>query len=358
VLSLVGLFGDGAESAVEFIEIVAQIRQLVSDIANSPDHSFEISFGAFDLMDTGKDPRNPGTIFTPSSEPGSAFSGSEDFDNKVDSMAGDNSEEGFFAGILSTLREIGVEFPLLDDPAMAFNLLFGQPVDLVTYDFLGVGPHDRLEAGFDWSIAFGPLIPPIPLFVEIFAGFSIFADVKLGFDTYGLTTSGNAIDGFYFSDEVPVLGVGATFGAAAELNAGLIWGGFRGGVEAEIGAAWNDIDGDGKFRIPELIQRLNQGIECLFELRGKMDAFAEVYAGFGINIFGAKITLFEVMFELLRATIFEFEVGCPPLPPPVLGHLNGTELVINIGPHASLRQQGATDGDDVIKIEKDEKKGQ
>ena len=207
---------------------------------------------------------------------------------------------------------------------MAFNLLFGQPVDIVTYDFLGADPHDRLEAGFDWSVSFGPIIPPIPLYANIFAGFTVFADIKLGFDTYGLQTTGNFFDGFYFSDDAPVLGMGAEFGAAAELNLGLVWGGVQGGVEAEIGAGWNDINDDGKFRIPELIQRLNQGIECLFELRGKMDAFLEAYAGFGIKIFGAKITIFEKFIELLRATIFEFEVGCPPLPPPVLAHLDGT----------------------------------
>ena len=40
VLSLIGLFGDGAEKAVvEFIEIVMQIRQVVKDITNSPGDS-------------------------------------------------------------------------------------------------------------------------------------------------------------------------------------------------------------------------------------------------------------------------------------------------------------------------------
>jgi len=326
ILSLVELFGDGAESVSEFVDIVIRIRQLVKDIASSPGDSFEISFGSFDLLGTGKDPRDPNAEIKPQEENGGAFNGSENFDNKVDSNKGSDSPAGFFAGILDTLRDIGVEFPLLDNPSMAFNLLFGQPVDLVTYDFLGTELHDRLEAGFDWSVSFGPIIPPVPLYVEIFAGFSVFADIKLGFDTYGLQSTGNFIDGFYFADDPdrPVLGLGAEFGAGAELNLGLVWGGVRGGVGAEIGAGWNDVNHDGKFRIEELLQRASQGLECIFDLRGKMDAFLEAYAGLGIKIFGAKITIFEKFIELLRATIFEFEVGCPPLPPPVLAHLSGT----------------------------------
>jgi Ca2+-binding RTX toxin-like protein/protocatechuate 3,4-dioxygenase beta subunit len=357
ILSLIELFGDGVDSVVDFIEILSRIRQIVKDIANSPGDSFEISFGSFDVLGTGKDPRQSGTTIMPSEETTGAFAGAEDFDSKIDGAKNENSEQGFFANILSTLREIGVEFPLLDDPGMAFNLLFGQPVDLVTYDFLGTDPlEDRLQAGFDWSVSFGPIIPPVPLFVEIFAGFNVFADLKVGYDTYGLQTTGNALDGLYFDDDPsrpPVLGIGAEFGAAAELNLGLVWGGVKGGVGAEIGAGWNDVNDDGKFRIPELIQRVQQGIHCIFELQGSLDAFLDAYAGLGLKIFGAKITIFEKEIELLRATLFEFNVGCPPLPPPVLAHLDGNQMVLNIGPHASLRQAGATDGDDQVKIKFD-----
>ena len=123
----------------------------------------------------------------------------------------------------------------------------------------------------------------------------------------------------------------------------------------EIGASWNDINDDEKFRVvSELPQRVSQGLQCVFDLQGKMDVFLEAYAGLGIKIFGAKITIFEKFIELLRATIFEFEVGCPPLPPPVLASVGGTgEMLVHIGPNAHLRQQGAEDGDDQIKIEFD-----
>ncbi|MFV2065670.1 MAG: SdrD B-like domain-containing protein, partial [Pirellulales bacterium] len=355
--SMIQIFGDGAESAVEFIDTVILIRQIVKDLASTPGDSFEFPLGTLDVLATGSDPRMQDADINPGENPG-AVSGSGDFDSTIDGAKGDDSGEGFFAGIFDSLREIGVAFPILENPAMAFNLLFGQPVDLVRYDTLGFDPEDRLEAGFDWSITFGPsLAGPVPLAAEIFAGFSIFADLEVGIDTFGLQTTGNFLDGFFFDDTSPVFGVAAEFGASAEITLALIWAGLTGGVGAEIGASWNDINDDGKFYLQELEQRLGQGVECVFDLQGKFDAFVEFYAGLGIKIFGAKITIFELTVELLRVTLFEFEVGCPALPPPELGRMVGTELVLNIGPDASLRQAGATDGDDVVKIEFDQASG-
>ena len=236
VIDVIALFGDGAETVAEALDIVLTIREMIDRIASSPGDSFEISFGSYDVLTTGKDPRDPDANIMPSMD-GGTITGDEDFDDKIDSMAGDNSPEGFFAGILSTMREIGIEFPLLDDPFMAFNLLMGQTVDLVTYDLLGTGEHDRLEAGFDWGISLGILTPPVPLYANIFAGFDVFFDLLVGFDTYGLQTTGNAIDGFYFGDERPVFGIGAEFGAGAEINAALIWAGVQGKLAAEVGAA-------------------------------------------------------------------------------------------------------------------------
>ena len=354
VLSLIEVFGDGVDTVVDFIDVVATIRQIVKDIASAPGEGFRIDLGTFDVLGAvGGDEAalmDPNASITPSDNAGS-ISGSESFDGKVAGAKGQASDEGFFAGILNTLRGIGVTFPILENPASAFNLLFGQDVTLIQYDFLG---EDRLEAGFSWDVSFGPIIPPIPLYANIFAGFNVFADFAIAYDTYGFRT-GSPFDGFHFIDKDPVFGIGAEFGAGAELNLGLVWGGVQGGVGAEIGASWNDVNDDEKFRVlSELPQRVSQGLQCVFDLEGKMDVFLEAYAGLGIKVFGAKITIFEKFIELLRATIFEFEVGCPPLPPPVLASVGGTgEMLVHIGPNASLRQQGAEDGDDAVKIEFD-----
>jgi len=345
VVDVIALFGEGGDTAAEFIDTVIKIREIVDALAGMPGDDIRFAFGDFETLVNPREEQDLTDFLNDDalSDPGS------NSPEEAEQMLEDSGMEdlGFLGEIFGFLNDIGIHFPLLEEPTTAFGALMGQPVDLVTYDFLG---DRRLEAGFDWSVTFGPIIPPVPLFVEIFAEFGIFADFVIGLDTYGLQ-SGTFTDGLYFEDEEPVIGLTAGFGAAAELNAGLVWGGVRGGVEAEIGAGWNDVNDDGKFRIPEIIQRANQGLHCIFDLRGKMDAFVEAYAGLGINIFGAKVTIFEKTIEILRATIFEFNVGCPPLEPPVLAHVDGSDLIVHIGPNAHLRQNGATDGEDTLTIE-------
>ena len=350
VVDVIALFGEGGETAAEFIDTVLKIREIVDALAGMPGDDIRFEFGSFDTLVSPRESSNLSELLE---DPGNFSGQSGDGPEEAQQMLEDSgdADTSFLGEIFGFLNDIGISFPIIQEPTSAFGVLMGQPVDLVKYDFLG---DKRLEAGFDWSVTFGPIIPPVPLFVEIFAEFGIFADFVIGLDTFGLQ-SGNFIDGLFFEDEEPVIGLTAAFGAAAELNAGLVWGGVRGGVEAEIGAGWNDVNDDGKFRIPEILARANQGLHCIFDLRGKMDAFVEAYAGLGINIFGAKVTIFEKTIEILRATIFEFNVGCPPLEPPVLAHKDGSDLVINIGPHAHLRQNGATDGEDTITIEKPER---
>ena len=350
VVDVIALFGEGGETAAEFIDTVIKIREIVDALAGMPGDDIRFEFGSFDTLVSPRENRDLSDFLDPAnlSDPGT--NDPEEAQQMLEDSA--DADTSFLGEIFGFLNDIGISFPIIEEPTSAFGVLMGQPVDLVKYDFLG---DKRLEAGFDWSVTFGPIIPPVPLFVEIFAEFGVFADFVIGLDTFGLQ-SGNFIDGLFFEDEEPVIGVTAGFGAAAELNAGLVWGGVRGGVEAEIGAGWNDVNDDGKFRIPEILQRANQGLHCIFDLRGKMDAFVEAYAGLGINIFGAKVTIFEKTIEILRATIFDFNVGCPPLEPPVLAHIDGSDdLIVHIGPNAHLRQNGATDGEDTITIEQPER---
>lgn len=354
VLDMVRLFGEGADSAVDFINQVISIRQIVGQLASAPTGtSFEIKFGNFLMGNSGllADPRNSNANVNPGTQPPAAFTGTPDnLGSVVTAGVGAGGDVGFFAGILNTLRNFGVEFPLLDSPGKAFGLLFGQPVDFVTYDFLGSGPQDRLQTTFSWSQNFGPLLPPVPLYAQIGASLTMFADFKVGFDSTGLKKGAKFTDGFYFDDTRPVLGLEARFTAGAELNAGLAWGGVRGGVGADIGAGWNDINNDGKFRLKELTSRFQQGPHCVFDLGGEMNVFLEVYGGVGIKVLKKIIPIFQARKELLNATIFKFDLACPPLPTPVLAHVTSNTLVLNIGPYANLRQAGAQDADDEVEV--------
>jgi Ca2+-binding RTX toxin-like protein len=347
----VELFGDGAESVVEFVNLVAAIVTAIEEIDAlvSAGDNIKIIFGDYHITGNPHDPREDTEIIP---EEG-GLSGADDYDQTI---AENQAQGGIFerlANLLDTLESypIGISFPLLRNPLEAFKLLFGQDVVLFEWDLLG---EERLDITFEWEVSMGPLIPPIPLYANIFARFTLFCDISLGFDTSGLRNGGRFWEGFYFGDEKPVIGMEVEFGAGAELNLVLIWAGVEGGVRATIGAGWNDLNNDGRFHIPELITRFEQGIECIFELTGQLSAFLRAYGGIGIKIFGVKIVIFEKSFTLLDVVIFDFCIACPPIPPPVLAHKEGSTLVLNIGPDADQRQPGySEDGDEMIEVEQE-----
>src|SRR5262249_40458061 len=96
---------------------------------------------------------------------------------------------------------LGISFPIFKNPASIIGMMFGKTVDLITWDI------PRLEASFGSSQPFGPIIPPIPLFVEIAGNFKIFADFFVGFDTRGIQT-GSFFNGFFFGDRNPTTAQG------------------------------------------------------------------------------------------------------------------------------------------------------
>ncbi|MCA9185751.1 MAG: VCBS repeat-containing protein [Planctomycetales bacterium] len=335
ISDFIGLFGDGLESVeevVHILDVVADVFDAINNLAGG-----EIFFGSFDFA---ADLRDENTNLD------AGTSGSMTPDGMGDPAEQFDDAPGGFSALVDKLNEIGISFPIFENPTSAFNLLFGQPVDLVRYD----GP--ALSALFEWnSPSLGPLIPPVPLFMNIFAEFEVFVDIlHLGIDTFGLQDGNKIFDGFYLVDEQAVAGLRAAFGVVAELNLGLIQAGAKGGVEATIGAGWNDVNDDQKFRPSEFIARLQQGAHCIFDLEGALKVILEAFGKIGIKIFGKEITIFEIVQRLLDATILEFSIGCPPLPPPVLGHVDSGVLIAHIGPHAALRQSGATDGDDMLEI--------
>ncbi len=155
-------------------------------------------------------------------------------------------------------------------------------------------------AKFQFKQLFGPIFPPIPLFVSIFGSFQFSTDFALGFDTRGIQQSAaDFYKGFYFRDwqdgnqngildegetnEARELGLDLEFGAGAELNVVVASAGVEGGINAAITADWHDVLKDGKFYIDELAQRLQQGIECIFELSGQLIAFLRAFVKIGFD---------------------------------------------------------------------------
>src|SRR5262249_10474500 len=275
---------------------------------------------------------------------------------------------------------LGIEFPLLKNPGQIVNLLFGKPIDLITWDV------PRLEASFEYNQLFGPIIPPFPLFATIGGAFRVFADFYVGLDSRGLQT-GNSFDGIYFGDRPPTtpagedkpeVGLFMEFTAGAEINVAFAKAGVEGGISANINADWHDPNSDGKYYLDEVIANARQGPECIFDLSGSLDAFLRAYLKVEVDVGLFSITLIDTDFTIVDVTLSDFSHPCLPLPPPVPAHVSdgagdddmiqaaltladGTTLaqgaflpagtlVIHSGQFSNLRQSGADDVADVITI--------
>ena len=142
------------------------------------------------------------------------------------------------------------------------------------------------------------------------ADFSASADFKFGYDTHGLdlyAESGNLADVFagFFADESEskvrvdgefTIGIGAGW-------VGLNIGG-RGGLFAEATADLRDPDGDGKVRVNELLENLEHGLACAFDISGSVDLGFRIHGSIGY-------WPLEVSFDYRPfpdVTLYEFDV--------------------------------------------------
>jgi hypothetical protein len=248
---------------------------------------------------------------------------------------------GAGAGIrsaLARLRDLGFEFPILNLGEL-FKMFQGQPASLVEYTM----PSLEFDFTFSQSIS---LYPP---FLTLVLGGSVSArlDLTFGFDTYGILIykeSHNALDilqGIYIKDtdgngvDVPemVLSGGIFAGAAAGVSFGPIevLAGVGGGLFIDLEFNLNDPDNDGKVRALEILANAERDIRCIFDVHGEiylvLSAFLKVKAVF---------LKFEKQWDFPRINLYEFDLTCPP---PILAHIDGTQLVLHVGANAHLREE-------------------
>ncbi|KEO50941.1 LEPR-XLL domain-containing protein [Thioclava pacifica] len=375
VRDAIGLLGSGIDSVdtlIEVLDTIAAIKGFIDNLSEGTLISFgdfiisdpyAVAPGAVSAMTTGIDLTSAsgrtqlnGLMLGEATDIGVSPGALQ---TAIDNDTDGSDQGGGLSGIFDQLHDVGLFFPFIEEPAQLFGLLFGQRVDFVVWDI------PRLSAEFGISYKFGPILPPVPLFVTLGGGFEIFLDLSVGYDSRGLET-GDFLDGFYFGDHAfdPVsktftdedileLGLKVFFEATASLSVLVAEAGVTGGVEAQIGANWADDDGDGKFYLDEIGKKLNQGIFCIFDFEGALTAYLEAFVKLGFDTPFGFVTLFEDTFELLRVTLLDFSFSCPPLPPPELATVDGpddTTARLNIGTFAEYRRSGA-DGNDDEKLE-------
>ncbi|BAU09732.1 GLUG domain-containing protein [Leptolyngbya sp. NIES-3755] len=347
-IDAIRLFGRGGETIAKWLEIVRSIDSFIQESAETEGNIF-INFGDFDFT---QDLRKSGEIELNSGSFRGGVSSVDDSLNRLQSGTGTGTGTGStgaigkLKGLFGKLRQIGLDFPLLSNPANVLGLFTGKTVDLVTWKI------PELKAELSFSQSFGPLIPPIPLFANIGGSLGIAANFSIGFDTRGIQ-QGNFLNGFYFGDRANVftgadiaeVSLFATFTAGASLSAVVAQAGVEGGIRANIGANWSDPNDDGKLYLDEL---LSTPIECVFDLSGSLTAFLRAYGRIGIDTFlFGFITLFEADITIVEVTLFDFNLSCEErAKPPILAAVENGVLKLNMGDRASLRGEGQTDGDE------------
>ncbi len=250
---------------------------------------------------------------------------------------------------------IGLHLPVLDQPEKLAGLLLGQDISLVTYD---TGP---LHNEFSFAITIGPL--GIPLFIDIGVAATVDMRFSGGFDTYGIRKAietgklASILDGFYLDDfdsqgqERPEIAIShAMVYIDAKLSLAVVEAGIRGAINLTANLDLKDSDspktpdlpntgkGDGKVRINELGRDANGDFNafCIFDSSGDISADLVLFFKVNFGLFDEEWTN-----TLAHGQILNLDHSCDaPAPPPTLGQVAGTDLIINAGKYGTGTARG------------------
>ncbi|MEW6498568.1 MAG: hypothetical protein AB1589_39630, partial [Cyanobacteriota bacterium] len=328
----------------EFISAAAEIINLANNI---PTSDLLISLGSFDLggVDVGA------TGFDLSSVTPNITGSAANATDQIPDGAAKN-----FITKLNTIPGGGFQFPILNKPETAFNLLLGKSVDLFTYDM------PTLEVGFKFEEFFS-IIGPLGATIKGNVGAKV--DLAFGYDTYGLQLfkdskkTSDIFDGFYVSDhranpdgtgkDAPEATLSASLRAFGALELAAARGGVGGGIYANMFA--DLVDGgesegksDGEIRPSEFSAAFSSNPASLFNLYGELTAGLEAYAevGWPDKKFLGKSLGERWTWESPKVVLATFgtksESTAPPPPPILATNLGGGTLRLNMGPNAGDRK--------------------
>jgi Ca2+-binding RTX toxin-like protein len=236
-----------------------------------------------------------------------------------------------------TFGVAGLDIPLLRDPSLAFQVLMGQDITLVDYQFGGL----HAQAGFSYT--FGPfLVGPVPVSITIGGSVGVNGHLGIGYDTTGLRAviGGGSpyrlLDGLYFDTydasghETPVLQLVGTVSAGAQVDLVVVKAGIEAVLKLTVNFFWDDPTPDGKMGFQDIGNKIANPI-CLFRVSGSLDAFLNAFVEFDFFVYSHKFS-----FTILKLHLLDFEGKCSP-PSPEPATRVGTTLEINVGPHADRR---------------------
>ncbi|WP_432944824.1 calcium-binding protein [Kribbella sp. CA-253562] len=362
-------FVDKIKAVIEFINRLPGCSDAVND-CYVPLGSFELS--GQKALDTSNSPTTADSMYSKVLDKDGGELTEADGDavkaalNDKNETGGPDAKDVFGTGNglaenKGDAEKSGFSFPILDNPANAFNLLMGGDVTLVEFDS---GP---LTLGFSWRQSFGPVYAPPPVFVTLAGSASVSLRMVAGLDTYGIrkaveavqnggpVTAIDVLDGLFFKTvdkngaPLPVVQLTGEIAAGAAVSAVIITVGIEGGLRLTINFSWNDPNDDGKFRVSEFLHAALNNPLCLFTTSGRLSLFLRVYITIGVSIFSVSFS-----FTLADVTLLDFSLApdCSP-PPPKLGGTVDDTLVVFAGKFGKTEQRGDPWSNDEAAVEKD-----
>ncbi|MBL9126513.1 MAG: hypothetical protein JNL97_02645, partial [Verrucomicrobiales bacterium] len=339
-LDLAEAFGYLDPGTRKFIEVIAQVVDVIQLVGNYDGKSLLIPMGAFELIADigGGAPKvNPtGKLL-------------DSFEQDLESIKNANPNAGGTevsetVGFTGKLDASVFHFPIWENPAEIFGLFVGNPVRLIEVRL----PTFKFEFTY---------VQKIPIYGPLYARFggTVGAELTFGFgyDTYGIqkfisSEDKNPLDifdGFYIIDfdeagnERPEVRLYGEIFAGASIDLGVAEAGVEGGVRVTVDFDLNDFNDDGRIRISELIALAEIDPLCLFNIHGTVDLFLRAFLKVNLLLFSI-----EAEWEFLTVTLFEFEFTCQMPEPASIDEDTGV-LTIHIGDDADLRAAlDTTDG--------------
>ena len=236
------------EQAKKVLDILDRIFDAVDTIKGFADaDGLKINFGSFSLGGNLTDSNVKPSIVP---DAGNTYQSPSSSGEVSPSLYSQASGSGSSVSQLKKLNRsaedggLGLSIPILSNPINAFKLLVGDTVELIEWDI----PELDIEVGFD--ARFGPIVIP-GIYGKVGGDFGVNLDFSLGFDTRGISETGNFLDGLYFGDLSNVssghdvdeveFDLGFDLGFGIDLGLASVY--LVGGADANIGLDFNDIDG-------------------------------------------------------------------------------------------------------------------
>ena len=315
-----------------------------------------VLFGDFDFTDQSDDVSSGNTSINKVNKNDVKRSGTT-------TAASAGSQFGVFGDINSGLS---IEIPLLTNPFSAMDILLGNydQVDLIKANFtlfnLNTGVIDIADEVLNTFGAPGWVRSIIKSAFDATIELRLVAKFTAGYDLSGIVNFANTLDperllDGVFIDAAPGALVDVYIGASFGLNAGIA--GINASGHAGVSLTFNDPNGDGKLRIPELIAIVDAALN---EASDPLDSLGYIFAGtasYGFSLsFWAGINLPWPLPDLKwSTTVFSFsdsiDFGGNAIPARISSNMAGDTVMLNIGAMAGANMTSLdSDGNDSVTI--------